>query len=181
MKHTLKSLLVTTVLILPTVLGAELPPEVQGHAPKMSIVELVAKAGQLERMGRPKAAARLYAGTVYHPDVLWFNILFATKMITDLGYPEIAIEAYKQSMEQPKTKIFAPNALDAIQRLEHVPSRWVKSTLEHLCPDVRTYMTGFPGGDNLCLGWLSLQDLANLSIVSTEWHQYAQPMVEAAN
>ncbi|MDP3936428.1 MAG: hypothetical protein Q8Q56_05560, partial [Alphaproteobacteria bacterium] len=161
--------------------GAELPDKIQNTPQKMSIVELVTKTGELERMGRPKAAARLYAESVNHADVIWFDILFATRMIERLGYPEIAIEVYESSTTHPNTLYFASNALDAIQRLEHVPSRRVKSTLDHLCHDVRTYMMGFPDGDRSELGWIDLNDLAVFALVSAEWHKVAQPMIKAAN
>lgn len=82
-----------------------------------SIVEIVSRAGELTRAGNPKAAAKLYADYTMQPDALWFNILFATKMIEGLSCFEQAIAALEWSKTQTNTQYFAHKAESEIDRL----------------------------------------------------------------
>jgi tetratricopeptide (TPR) repeat protein len=123
----------------------------------------------------------MYDRNAMNPQVIWFDILFAAGMIERLGYPKIAIEVYQHSMQQPKTKIFASNALDAIQRLKQASSGQSKSTLDGLSKDKWGDIVGFVRGKRPCIGWLCLKEVSSLAQVSREWHQYAQPMIEVAN
>ena len=186
MQSTLKSLLITTVLTLPTVFGAPalLKDERSGSqqaTESVSIVSLHQRVNALKKIDRPQAAARVVLESLNNSRILWFNIILAANWIEQLGYPDLAASAYERSNKHPNTEIFHQQAAKKIARLKQLPSQHPKSTLHLLPVDLVMSITGFTGNDRIDIGFLNVNDLSVLTLVSTGWHAITQPLLNVAN
>jgi hypothetical protein len=85
---------------------------------RLSIVDLSQRAYDLR--GKSATVARMYLDNLKHPDTLWFDILFAAGVIEELGYYDLAIEAYKLSKNKTKTRIYSGKADTEIVRLSQL-------------------------------------------------------------
>jgi hypothetical protein len=201
MKHTLQSLLMTTVLTLPTVFGGtlDLPVDPATVTTQSSIVELSKHAFDLTQMGRPAAAARLYLKSLNHDSRL-SDVTFVVGELEKLGYPNLAIQAYKVSMKLPNTQIYSNAADTEIARLEQLPSQRPQSTLDRfpwgtvqklsgevakdLSKEVAEQLSECASQnsmDIIALGFLDQKDVYRLAQVSTKWRIVAKPMLDKLN
>jgi hypothetical protein len=122
MKYTLKSLLTTTVLTVPSVFGAAAQDDglfgtQQATQSSLSIVDVVSRVYEQKKAGNHEAAARVYAEYGMQPDAIWFNIRFSTQEIEELGYLDMAAAVFEWSKTHPKTQCFKDVADAEILRL----------------------------------------------------------------
>ena len=118
MKHPLQSVLLTTVLTLPTVFGSvdQLPTSTdQTTADQSYIVKLSRRAFDLR--DDPAAVARLYLGSLNNGSLL-SDVSFVATQLEKLEYIASAIQAYERSKALPKTRIYTGFANTKIARLQ---------------------------------------------------------------
>jgi hypothetical protein len=200
MKHTLQSLLMTTVLTLPTVFGGtlDLPVDPATVTTQSSIVELSNRTFRLTQIGRPAAAARLYLKSLNHDSNL-SDVTFVVGELEKLGYPNLAIQAYKVSMDLSNTQIYSEFAHTEIARLKQLPSQRPQSTLvfpvdvakqlsgkvaKDLSKEVAEQLSECASQnsmDIITLGFLDQKDVYRLALVSTNWRKVAKPMLDKLN
>jgi hypothetical protein len=183
MKHTLKSLLITTILTLPTVFGAanHFPESTDQPTTKpqlLSIVELSNRA--LALRNRPAAVERLYLESLDHPDTLWSHVTFIAAALEKLGYLDSAIQAYKRSMQHPNTQMFNQIAKTKIETIKTSTSSRAPSYLNGLSVDCFKVIAG-DKASKFFLGFLPLGDLNKLALTSSKLNKFIQPLLTTAN
>ena len=120
MKNTLKTLLTTTFLTLPTILGSDLHSVATQDevATTESVVGLSRRVFKLKQKGNIRGAATVYYESVCRPDANLYDFIFTARMIEELGCGDIAIQVFEQLRENANTKIYASYAAGEILRLQ---------------------------------------------------------------
>ncbi len=180
MKVILKSLLITTVLTVPSVFGSgfaetTFSEDFSSTKSSISMADIILQADKNERDGDLNAAAQIYVGyATQQPNVLWFHVLFSVKNMERLGFFGDAIGLLEWSKIQSNTRYFAHKADSEIARLEQA----YYAQIEHEAAAKRSAIASFikviSESDDAKLVFEAARQLSRLKSLELDEEQMAQ-------